>query len=223
MAVKSRGRHGKLQLTNIDKNDNINDTLLLGRLNMTEQRAAQAEEQNWIWTDGRDLPLEGRAYALPDEAETPYDRLPKARKDVIPPAVWDLQQHTGGMIDVIADAEASVYVLDTFGNMQPDTIVERYEDFVRGLRARRPGVPIVQTANGWIFNARSREKAALIRGIWQKLRAEDPAEWANLHFTGDYDGPLAVADATVEGVHLNDIGSVRAGRVFAEAIREAMA
>ena len=60
---------------------------------MSEQSTAQAEEKNWIWTDGLDLPLEGRAYASPDEATTPYDRLPKARKDVIPPAVWGLQQH----------------------------------------------------------------------------------------------------------------------------------
>ncbi len=337
------------------------------------------EEGNWTWTDGLDLPLEGRAYASPDEAETPYDRLPKAQKDVIPGGVWSHQRNTAGMcfrfrtdssrlriywkprfeglamwhmpstgvsgvdvyqrapetgwqyvkppwpappqfegaaytweyiapevptlvylplyngiaeirfgvdpgcriepipppaakpvvfygtsttqggcvshpgfcltsvagrildipvvnlgfsgagkmerpmIDVIADADASAYVLDTFGNMVPTTIVERYEDFVRGLRARRPGIPIVLTANGWLFNARYRENAALIRGIWRKLRAEDPAEWSNLFFTGDYDGPLAAdADGTVEGQHLNDIGSVRAGRVFAEAVREAL-
>ena len=348
---------------------------------MAETISAQVslEEDAWIWTDGRDLPLEGRAYASVDEAETPYDRLPKARKDVIPEAVWTLQTHTAGMcfrlrtdsprlriywkprypalemwhmpstgvsgvdvyqhdteigwqyvkppwpappkfegaaytwenivpnapilvylplynglteirfgiepgtrletlpppaakpvvfygtsttqggcvsrpsfcltsvagrildvpvvnlgfsgsgrmerpmIDVIADAEASVYVLDTVGNVNQADIIDRYEDFVRGLRARRPGVPIVLTANGWIFNTRHRESAALIRGIWQKLRAEDPAEWANLYFTGDFDGPLAAdADGTVEGCHLNDIGSVRAGRVFAEAIREAL-
>ena len=338
---------------------------------------------DWLWIDGLDLPLEGRAYTSPDEAESPYDRLPVARKSVIPADVWFLQTHTAGMcfrfrtdspririywkprfenldmwhmpstgvsgvdvyqydvetgwryvkppwpappkfegaaytwedvapsaptmvylplyngisdfrlgvepgahvhplpprasgivkpvvfygtsatqggcvsrpsfcltsvagrmldapvvnlgfsgsgrmeremIDVIADAEASVYVLDTFGNVNQDDIRDRYEDFVRGLRARRPGVPIVLTANAWIFNVRSRESAALIRGIWQKLRAEDPDEWANLFFTGDFDGPLAIdADGTVEGVHLNDIGSVRAGRVFGEAIREALA
>ena len=338
---------------------------------------------DWQWIDGLDLPLEGRAYASSDEAETPYDRLPTARKSVIPEAVWFLQKHTAGMcfrfrtdsrririywkprfdnlamwhmpstgvsgvdvyqyddetgwcyvkppwpappqvegaaytweavapdaptmvylplynglsdfrlgvepgahvrplpprasgivkpvvfygtsttqggcvsrpslcltsvagrmldapvvnlgfsgsgrmeremIDVIADAEASVYVLDTVGNVNQDDIRDRYEDFVRGLRARRPGVPIVLTANGWIFNARHRESAALIRGIWHKLRVEDPEEWANLYFTGDFDGPLAIdADGTVEGCHLNDIGSVRAGRVFGEAIREALA
>ena len=346
---------------------------------MSETRDIPSDENRWSWTDGTALPLEGRAYASPDEAETPYDRLPVARRDVIPPAVWTLQKHTAGMcfrlrtdasrlriywkprfpalemwhmpstgvsgvdvfqhdaalgwqyvkppwpappvfagaaytwerivpgapilvylplyngiseirfgvepgaclealpppaekpvvfygtsttqggcvsrpslcltsvagrildlpvvnlgfsgsgrmeramIDVIADAEASVYVLDTVGNVNQDDIRDRYEDFVRGLRARRPGVPIVLTANGWIFNQRQRESAALIRGIWQKLRAEDPAEWADLHFTGDFDGPLAAdADGTVEGVHLNDIGSVRAGRVFAEAIRAAL-
>ena len=340
-------------------------------------------EGDWLWIDGLDLPIEGRAYTSPDEAETPYDRLPMARKGVIPEAVWYLQKHTAGMcfrfrtdspririywkprfenlsmwhmpstgmsgvdvyqydaetdwryvkppwpappkfegaaytwedvapnaptmvylplyngisdfrlgivpgahvhplpprasgivkpvvfygtsttqggcvsrpslcltsvagrmldapvvnlgfsgsgrmeremIDVIADAEASVYVLDTVGNVNQDDIRDRYEDFVRGLRARRPGVPIVLTANGWIFNVRHRESAALIRGIWQKLRAEDPDEWANLYFTGDFDGPLAIdADGTVEGNHLNDIGSVRAGRVFGETIRQALA
>ena len=340
-------------------------------------------EGDWLWIDGRDLPLEGRAYASPDEAETPYDRLPAARKGVIPEAVWCLQKHTAGMcfrfrtdsrrirvywkprferlsswhmpstgesgvdvyqhgaetgwryvkppwpappkfegaaytwenvapdaptmvylplynglsdfrlgvepgarvhplpprasgivkpvvfygtsttqggcvsrpslcltsvagrmldapvvnlgfsgsgrmeremMDVIADAEASVYVLDTVSNVSQDEIRDRYEDFVRGLRARGPGVPIVLTANGWIFSAEHRGRAALVRGIWQRLRAEDPDEWANLYFTGDFDGPLAVdADGTVEGLHLNDIGSVRAGRVFGEAIREALA
>ncbi len=346
---------------------------------MADPSTTPNEDANWIWTDGLSLPLEGRAYASPGEAETPYDRLPTARRDVIPPAVWTLQKHTAGMcfrlrtdsprlriywkprfqnlamwhmpstgvsgvdvfqhdaetgwqyvkppwpappvfegaaytwekivpgapllvylplyngiseirfgvepgtrleglpppaakpvvfygtsttqggcvsrpslcltsvagrvldvpvvnlgfsgsgrmerpmIDVITDAEASVYVLDTVGNVNQADIKDRYEDFVRGLRARRPGVPIVMTANAWIFNTRQRESAALIRGIWQKLRAEDPAAWADLYFTGDFDGPLAAdTDGTVEGNHLNDIGSVRAGRVFAETIRQAL-
>lgn len=356
---------------------------------MNDEHAIPARAQSpdgigdWLWIEGLDLPLEGRAYTSPEEAETPYDRLPTARKSVIPEAVWFLQKHTAGMcfrfrtdsrhiriywkprfenldmwhmpstgvsgvdvyqydaetgwqyvkppwpappkfegaaytwenvvpnaptmvylplyngiadfrlgvepgaqvhplpprasgivkpvvfygtsttqggcvsrpsfcltsvagrmldapvvnlgfsgsgrmeremIDVIADAEASVYVLDTVGNVGQDDIRDRYEDFVRGLRARRPGVPIVLTANAWIFNARHRESAALIRGIWQKLRSENPDEWSNLYFTGDFDGPLAIdADGTVEGSHLNDIGSVRAGRVFGETIRQALA
>ncbi len=356
---------------------------------MNDEHAIPARAQSpdgigdWLWLDGLDLPLEGRAYTSPEEAETPYDRLPTARKSVIPEAVWFLQKHTAGMcfrfrtdsrhiriywkprfenldmwhmpstgvsgvdvyqydaetgwqyvkppwpvppkfegaaytwenvvpnaptmvylplyngisdfrlgvepgaqvhplppresgivkpvvfygtsttqggcvsrpslcltsvagrmldapvvnlgfsgsgrmeremINVIADAEASVYVLDTVGNVNQDDIRDRYEDFVRGLRACRPGVPIVLTANAWIFNVRHRESAALIRDIWRKLRAETPDEWANLYFTGDFDGPLAIdADGTVEGCHLNDIGSVRAGRVFGETILKALA
>ena len=66
---------------------------------MAEPNTTQAPDEygNWPWTDGTALPLEGRGYASPDEAETPYDRLPTARRDTIPAAVWTLQKHTAGM------------------------------------------------------------------------------------------------------------------------------
>lgn len=334
-------------------------------------------DENLVWFDGKDLPLEGRGYADPTESEHPYDRLPFKRKDVIPEAVWDLQKHTAGMcvrfstdsdvlriywkprfeslcmwhmpstgmsgidvyqfgdngwqfvkppwpampnyegnefewsisadkpvtiyfplynglsefrvgiksgasikplglrksgidkpvvfygtsitqggcvsrpglcltsiagrvadvpvvnlgfsgsgrmelemVDVIADVDASLYVLDTISNVNQDDIKERYEEFVRRLKAKRPEVPIILTANGWIFDQRHIESADLIRGIFEKLKAEDPVMWADLAFTGDYGSGIAPdAEGTVDGVHVNDIGSLRVGIDFGNAIR----
>lgn len=64
---------------------------IVGTPGKTRLEQKPLEDEGWVWTDGRDLPLEGRAYASPDEAETAYDRLPKDRKAVIPDAVWGVE------------------------------------------------------------------------------------------------------------------------------------
>lgn len=125
------------------------------------------------------------------------------------------------MVDVVAEIESSLYVLDTIGNMNQDDIRERYERFVRALRDRRPDTPVLVTANGWIYNVRHHECAELIKGIAEKLKAEDPVKWSKLFFAGDYGDDIGPdGEGTMDGVHLNDLGSRRVGEVFGRAIRK---
>ncbi|MBQ6923084.1 MAG: hypothetical protein IJQ73_00445 [Kiritimatiellae bacterium] len=124
------------------------------------------------------------------------------------------------MLDCIVEIDASLYVLDTVSNMSPALTAERAEKFVRGLAARRPGVPILLTANVWVQGAEARRRDAAMRAVFDKLKAEDPALWSALHFAGDEAAALAPdADGTVDGIHLNDLGMKRAGDYFGGVLR----
>ncbi|MBR3085193.1 MAG: hypothetical protein IKH04_02195 [Kiritimatiellae bacterium] len=125
------------------------------------------------------------------------------------------------MLDCLAKIDASLYVLDTVSNMSPKLTAERSENFVRRLVARRPGVPILLTANAWVLGPEARRRDAAVRDLVAKLKAEDPARWSSLHFAGDDTSALAPdADGTVDGIHLNDLGMQRAGDFFGGVIRD---
>jgi hypothetical protein len=53
--------------------------------------AAQAEP---IWHDATEFEIEGRGWT---ETESPYDRLPKRAKGVVPASVWGLSKHSAGL------------------------------------------------------------------------------------------------------------------------------
>ena len=125
------------------------------------------------------------------------------------------------MLDCVADIDASLYVLDTVSNMSPALVAERMERFLRGLAGRRPGVPILLTANCFVMGDEARRRDAAVREVFDRLRAEDPVKWACLHFAGDDMATLAPdADGTVDGTHLNDLGMTRAGDYFGAVIRD---
>ena len=125
------------------------------------------------------------------------------------------------LLDCVADIDASLYVLDTVSNMSPGLVAARMENFVRGLAARRPGVPILLTANRFVMGAEARRRDAAVRAVFDKLKAEDPAAWSHLHFAGDDAAALAPDDdGTVDGLHLNDLGMKRAGDYFGAVIRD---
>lgn len=51
-------------------------------------------QDNLVWTDVKDWPLEGRAFA---KRAAPYDRLPERAQGVVRDAVWNLSRHSAGM------------------------------------------------------------------------------------------------------------------------------
>ena len=142
--------------------------------------------------------------------------------------------------DVISKIDASCYVLDCLWNMslkekdRPGRAVEtNYEKFIRNLRAKRPGVPIVMAEHCNVYGNKKNEKDHFIRDLYEKLRAEDPswfaqvfcgakAKWDNLvylpndeMYTGDYEG-------TVDGCHPNDLGMQSMKDAFAKAVKTAL-
>ena len=130
------------------------------------------------------------------------------------------------MSEHLARIDASCYVLDCLWNMsrwekqRPGRSVEKnYEPFIRNLRAKRPGVPIVMAEHCNVYGNEKDGKDRFIRKLYEKLVAEG---WKNLvylpndeMYTGDYEG-------TVDGCHPNDLGMESMSKAFGKAVREAL-
>lgn len=147
------------------------------------------------------------------------------------------------MVEHLARIDASCYVLDCLWNMDKPKDVPgaafhdmyaagfdendrisvvrfRYEPFIRELRRKRPGVPIVMAEQSDVYNnGRFDEKNRFIRALYEKLVAEG---WKNLvylpnddMYTGDFEG-------TAEGCHPNDLGMESMSKAFGGAVRRAL-
>ncbi len=129
--------------------------------------------------------------------------------------------------DVISKIDASCYVLDCLWNMGlkdgdrgPGRSVERnYEKFIRNLRAKRPGVPIVMAEQCDVFMNGPNDKDRFIRALYEKLVAEG---WKDLVYlskdemhTGDFEG-------TVDGCQPNDLGMMSLAKAFGKSVRKAL-
>ena len=128
--------------------------------------------------------------------------------------------------DVISRIDASCYVLDCLWNMgltekdRPGRSVERnYEKFIRNLRAKRPGVPIVMAEHCNVYGNAKDGKDRFIKALYEKLITEG---WQDLvylpndeMYTGDYEG-------TVDGCHPNDLGMMSMAKAFGKAVKEAL-
>ena len=142
------------------------------------------------------------------------------------------------MSEHLAAIDASCYVLDCLWNMDgfrktvesdadlkdvkrgPDAVVRhRYEPFIRNLRAKRPGVPIVMAEQCDVFCGGPNAKDRFIRKLYEKLLAEG---WKNLVYlpkTEMYTGDL---EGTVDGCHPNDLGMKSMSKAFGKAVKEAL-
>lgn len=128
------------------------------------------------------------------------------------------------MSEHLAAIDASCYVLDCLWNMDMKMVEERYEPFIRNLRAKRPGVPIVMAEQCDVYlrpggSKRFGDKDRFVRALYDKLVAEG---WKNLvYLRADeqfgYDG-----EGTVDGCHPNDIGMAALARGFGAAVAKAL-
>ena len=130
------------------------------------------------------------------------------------------------MADLMAEIDASVYVLDCLPNLDGKKVSARAVPFVRRLRALRPGVPIVlvedRTYADAIFNPskerRNRENRAALRTAHAALVAEGVERL--FYLEGD---ELLGSDGegTVDSSHPNDLGFVRQADAFEPVLRSA--
>ena len=126
------------------------------------------------------------------------------------------------MSEHLADIDASCYVLDCVWNMRRMTADEfccRYEAFIRNLRAKRPGVPIIMAGMCDVFCGGPNDKDACVKALYDQLVAEG---WRNLvhlpkdgMFANDFEG-------TVDGVHPNDWGMVSLAKAYGNAVKQAL-
>ena len=125
------------------------------------------------------------------------------------------------MCEVVSSIDAALYVLDCDWNMDVDLQKRNYEPFVRELRKRRPDAPILLCGGCTQFE-KPRAQEVFAKGVYDRLKAEDPAKWAKLRFISGVDMLPKEGEATFDFCHPNDWGSMQMGRVYAAAIRAAM-
>ena len=113
------------------------------------------------------------------------------------------------MSEHLAAIDASCYVLDCV----------RYEPFIRNLRAKRPGVPIVMAGMSDVYCRGPNDKDESVRALYERLVAEG---WTNLvhlpkdgMYAGDFEG-------TVDGTHANNWGMVSLAAAYGKAVKQAL-
>ena len=146
------------------------------------------------------------------------------------------------MSEHLAAIDASCYVLDCLWNMnkpKPEpsaayhdlyakgfnkddniSVVRlRYEPFIRNLRAKRPGVPIVMAEQCDVYCLEPNEKDKFIRQLYEKLIAEG---WKNLVYLPKTDMYTGDLEGTVDGCHPNDWGMMSMAKAFGPAVKAAL-
>jgi hypothetical protein len=128
------------------------------------------------------------------------------------------------VVELLADLDPSVYVVDCLPNMSPEMVVERMEPLVRRLRAARPATPILLVEDRTFTNAEflrgAREghaaRRAALRKAYERLLDGGVRHLAYLRgesLLGD-DG-----EAATDGSHPNDLGMVRYADAYERVLR----
>ena len=140
------------------------------------------------------------------------------------------------MSEHLAAIDASCYVLDCLWNMGkpkntpcdsdvkgvggPFPVVKaRYEPFIRNLRAKRPGVPIVMAEQCDVYCNPPTAKDKFVRALYDNLIAEG---WKNLVYLPKTDMYTGDREGTVDGCHPNDLGMKSMSKAFGKAVKEAL-
>ena len=134
------------------------------------------------------------------------------------------------MSEHLAAIDASCYVLDCLwnmgmtkandvGNRRGRNVDENYEPFIRNLRAKRPGVPIVMAERCDVYCRPQNSQDKFIRALYEKLIAEGWKDLVYLPKDAMYTGDL---DGTVDGTHPNDLGMRSMADAFGGAVAKAL-
>lgn len=125
--------------------------------------------------------------------------------------------------DLMAELDASVYVLDCLPNMEASEVTERVEPFVRRLRQDHPKTPIVLVedrsyADGFLVTSKAQRNEASrreLRAAYKRLRK---AGIRDLHYL---EGARLLGDdgeGTVDSSHPNDLGFMRQADAHARVL-----
>ena len=122
------------------------------------------------------------------------------------------------MAELLGELTVGLYVLDCLQNMSVDMTVERLAPFVRDLRERRPGVPILLVEEPGPASGSERNRN--LRQAYRTLTREGINHLHYLTGTGLLKG---VENGTVDGIHPTDLGFVRMARAFYPKLKTILA
>ena len=115
------------------------------------------------------------------------------------------------LAEILAEIDASVYVLDCLWNMTVDMVEDRVAPFVIKLRKMKPNVPIVLVEDSHYQNVSPTEKGNVLRKEYENLISHG---LDNLYFLPNKNMLGADGEGTVDSCHPNDLGMVRQADVF---------
>ena len=121
------------------------------------------------------------------------------------------------MADLVAEIDASLYIIDCDWNMSRPVQEANYELFMRRLKELRPDTPIL-VCGGCTDQNVPRAQEIFAKGILDKLRAEAPAKWANMTFLTGVGMLPQDSECTHDHCHPNDYGAMQMSKVYAEAV-----
>lgn len=126
---------------------------------------------------------------------------------------------------LLAELDASIFVVDCLPNLTSDETAERVEPLVRQLRAAKPTVPILLVEDRVFPNAvvlpdrmdGHRKRHAILRETFKRLTSSGIE---NLYYL-EGDGLLGGdGEATVDGSHPTDLGMMRYADAYEKVLRQ---
>lgn len=121
------------------------------------------------------------------------------------------------MVDMLAEIDAAVYILDCFPNMTNEMVDERFEPFVRGLREKKPNTPIILVEHlkaSWVP-----ERIKVLNDLYKTLQEEG---WKDLYIITSEDLLAGEEEATVDGIHPTDLGFYRMAIAHREVLEKVL-
>lgn len=125
------------------------------------------------------------------------------------------------MADLVADIDASIYILDCLPNMNTKLVDENYEPFLRQLRKRRPDVPIIMCGKCTIMDHPNNSEQNMLK-IRSRLEKEEPELVKNTYYIPGYTMLPHTDDCLADNIHPNDWGHNQMGRLYAKKILEVL-
>ncbi|MEI7731656.1 MAG: SGNH/GDSL hydrolase family protein [Verrucomicrobiota bacterium] len=127
------------------------------------------------------------------------------------------------LADLLAELDASVYVLDCLPNMTADQVTARVEPFVMKLRATHPKTPILLVedrtyADAFLLQSRRQRNdtsRAALKAAYERLLQ---AGVKGLHYIPGENLLGDDGEGTVDSSHPNDLGFMRQAAVFGQVL-----
>lgn len=129
--------------------------------------------------------------------------------------------------DLLAELDASVFVIDAMPNMAPDTVDERIRYMLNALRAKHPNTPVIIVEHPVFTSAFNLERGAKSSAAWNdvlmKIYRDNRAAWDGRLFYVKGDRLFGTdGESTVDGIHPTDVGFQRMAAIIGPVVRKAL-
>lgn len=128
------------------------------------------------------------------------------------------------VVELMAELDAAVFVIDCLPNMDGKAVAERTEPLVQQLRTARPQTPILLVedryyADAWINSSRKQRNDENHAAFWEAYQRLLAAGVGGVHYLPGARLLGTDAEDTVDGSHPTDLGFLRQANAFEPALR----